>query len=111
MTSALLVGTRKGAFVLTTDDRGSWSISEPMFLGHICQHLVLDPRDQRTLLLAASTGHLGPTVFRSNDLGASWQEARIARQIAVRNRFMVCSRGPERRDRTSHAELSHLLML
>ncbi len=75
MTSVLLVGTRKGAFVATSTDRGTWSVSEPMFLGHICQHLVLDPRDGRTLLLAASTGHLGPTVFRSTDLGATWQES------------------------------------
>src|SRR3954467_6726779 len=75
MTSALLVGTRKGAFVMTSTDRGAWSISEPMFLGHICSHVVLDPRDGRTLVMAASTGHLGPTVFRSTDLGASWQEA------------------------------------
>ena len=37
-------------------------------------HLVLDPRDRRTLLMAARTGHLGPTVFRSTDLGASFKE-------------------------------------
>ena len=35
-----------------------------------------DPRDLRTLLLAARTGHLGPTVFRSQDSGRTWQEAR-----------------------------------
>ncbi|HVL34481.1 MAG TPA: glycosyl hydrolase, partial [Burkholderiales bacterium] len=37
--------------------------------------LVLDPRDRRTLLAAASTGHLGPTIYRSTDLGRSWKEA------------------------------------
>jgi photosystem II stability/assembly factor-like uncharacterized protein len=37
---------------------------------------VLDPRDGRTLLLAAVTGHLGPTVFRSTDGGRRWTEAR-----------------------------------
>jgi photosystem II stability/assembly factor-like uncharacterized protein len=47
-----------------------------MFLGQIAQHMVLDPRDRQTLLLASSTGHLGPTVFRSTDMGRSWQEAR-----------------------------------
>jgi photosystem II stability/assembly factor-like uncharacterized protein len=36
---------------------------------------VLDPRDGRSLLAAVRAGHLGPTVFRSEDLGASWQEA------------------------------------
>jgi len=73
---SLLVATRKGAFVLSSDDaRRSWTIDGPHFLGHIANHLVLDPRDRRTLLLAARTGHLGPTVFRSRDRGKSWHEA------------------------------------
>jgi photosystem II stability/assembly factor-like uncharacterized protein len=38
-------------------------------------HLVLDPRDGRTLLAAARTGHLGPTIFRSTDGGKRWKEA------------------------------------
>ena len=72
----LLVGTRKGVWILVGDsERRGWSVGGPMFLGHIANHLVLDPRDRRTLLLGASTGHLGPTVFRSTDLGLSWQEA------------------------------------
>ena len=36
---------------------------------------MLDPRDGRTLLAAAKTGHLGPTVFRSTNLGRTWKEA------------------------------------
>lgn len=71
----LLIGTRKGLWILATDDRRTWSVSEPHFFGHIVQHAVLDPRDQRTLLVATSTGHLGPTVMRSSDLGATWTEA------------------------------------
>src|SRR5690349_1309695 len=73
---ALLVATKKGAFVLRSDKaRRSWKQSEPMFLGSQVHHVVLDPRDRRTLLLAARTGHLGPTVFRSTDLGKHWKEA------------------------------------
>ncbi len=72
----LLVGTRKGAWLLAADAaRRTWAITPPMFLGHIVQHLVLDPRDGRTLLLASKTGHLGPTVFRSTDLVVTWTEA------------------------------------
>jgi photosystem II stability/assembly factor-like uncharacterized protein len=37
--------------------------------------VVLDPRDRKTMLLAARTGHLGPTVFKSTDLGKHWKEA------------------------------------
>ena len=72
----LVIGTRKGAWLLSGDAaRGSWRETEPMFLGHIVQHAMMDPRDQRTLLLATRTGHLGPTIFRSQDLGQTWDEA------------------------------------
>src|SRR6516164_284633 len=74
--SLVLVATRKGAWLLHGDGaRKSWRADGPHFLGHIIHHLVLDPRDGKTLLAAASTGHLGPTIFRSTDLGRSWQEA------------------------------------
>ena len=72
----LLVATRKGAWLYHGDAaRQTWRVDGPHFLGHIINHLVLDPRDGRTMLAAAKTGHLGPTIFRSTDLGQSWQEA------------------------------------
>lgn len=72
----LLVGTRKGAFFYRSDRRRSrWTLSRVHFFGSIVHHCVLDPRDGQTLLVAARTGHLGPTVFRSTDGGASWTEA------------------------------------
>ncbi len=74
--SVLLVGTRKGVFVASSDDaRSEWALSEPMFLGHIANHIVLDPRDGKRMVLGVSTGHLGPTVFHSDDLGKTWTEA------------------------------------
>ena len=74
---ALLIGTRKGAFILRGDrTRRTWKLSGPIFLGHIVHHLVLDPRNRRTILMAARTGHLGPTVFRSTDFGKTWKEAK-----------------------------------
>ena len=79
----VLVATRKGAFVLHADAaRETFRIEGPHFLGHVVHHVVLDPRDRRTLLLAARTGHLGPTVFRSADFGASWREAEHPPQFA-----------------------------
>ena len=72
----LLIGTRKGAFTLTSDrTRRTWKLSAPIHLGHIIHHVVADPRDRRTILMAASTGHLGPTIFRSTDRGKTWKEA------------------------------------
>ncbi len=73
----LLVATRKGAWIYRGDAaRKDWRTDGPHFLGQIINHLVLDPRDGRTLLAAASTGHLGPTIFRSTDFGKSWKEAK-----------------------------------
>ena len=72
----VLVATRKGAWLYHGDAaRRTWRADGPHFLGHIISHLMLDPRDGRTLLAAAKTGHLGPTIFRSTDLGRSWKEA------------------------------------
>jgi hypothetical protein len=73
---AVLVATRKGAWLFHGDAaRRTWRADGPHFLGHTISHLVLDPRDRRTLLAAAKTGHLGPTIFRSTDRGRSWKEA------------------------------------
>jgi hypothetical protein len=72
----VLVGTRKGLFILESDAaRRAWRVDGPHFLGQIVNHAVIDPRDGRTLLAAVRAGHLGPTVYRSLDFGASWKEA------------------------------------
>jgi photosystem II stability/assembly factor-like uncharacterized protein len=71
----LLVGTRKGLFMLSTKDRRQWHLSEPKYLGHIAQHVVADPRQPSVMLMASATGHLGPTVYRSLDAGETWSEA------------------------------------
>src|SRR5260221_9788446 len=64
----LLVATRKGLWQLHTDvARRTWRLAGPQFLGHIVHHCVADPRDTKTMLAAARTGHLGPTIFRSQD--------------------------------------------
>lgn len=72
----VLAATRKGAWFFHADARRrSWKADGPHFLGHTITHVQLDPRDGRTLLAAAKTGHLGPTIFRSTDLGRRWKEA------------------------------------
>jgi hypothetical protein len=73
----LLVATRKGAFLFHGDPaRRQWRLDGPHLLGNVINHLVLDPRDGFTMLMAAKTGHLGPTVYRSTDRGKTWQEAK-----------------------------------
>jgi photosystem II stability/assembly factor-like uncharacterized protein len=72
----VLVATRKGLFILGGDKaRRAWTIDGPHFLGQVVNHAVLDPRDGRTLLAAVKAGHLGHTVFRSGDLGKTWEES------------------------------------
>ncbi|MBT9597016.1 MAG: glycosyl hydrolase, partial [Vitreoscilla sp.] len=64
------MATRKGAWIFHGDARRkAWVADGPHFLGHTISHVQLDPRDGRTLLAAAKTGHLGPTIFRSTNLG------------------------------------------
>jgi hypothetical protein len=72
----VLVATRKGAWLFHSDTkRKTWTADGPHFLGHTITHMVLDPRDGRSLLAAAKTGHLGPTIFRSTNMGRTWKEA------------------------------------
>ena len=71
----VLVGTRKGLFVLLADaKRQKWRAEGPHFLGQIVNHAVLNPKTG-TMLVAARAGHLGPTVLRSTDAGKNWKEA------------------------------------
>ena len=71
----VLVGTRKGLFVLIGDaKRQKWCAEGPHFLGQIVNHAVLNPATG-TMLVAARAGHLGPTIFRSTDSGKNWKEA------------------------------------
>jgi len=76
MALQLYIATRKGFWTAKAGaDRRTWSLHGPTYLGQQCHHLVLDPRDSRTLLLASRQWHLGPTVFRSTDGGETWKEA------------------------------------
>jgi photosystem II stability/assembly factor-like uncharacterized protein len=76
MSERIWIGTRKGVFSLRRKPRSTaWQLVGPVFLGHTIHHIVQDPRDPKCLLMAAKTGHLGPTVYRSTDWGRSWQES------------------------------------
>ena len=74
---ALVIATRKGLWIMKSDTaRKSWKLDGPKFLGQIINHAVLDPRDKRTMLVSASTGHLGPTLYRSTDAGRTFKEVK-----------------------------------
>ena len=70
----VLVGTRKGAFILESDgQRQNWSISEPHFAGWEIYHLKASPVDPNRLYASQSTGWHGQLIQRSNDGGQTWE--------------------------------------
>ena len=68
----LLIGTRKGCFVLESDDRRDWSMRGPYCDGWPIYHAVHDGESGSIYAAAASEWH-GSGVWRSGDLGESWQ--------------------------------------
>ena len=70
----VLVGTRKGAFVLTSDGkRQRWDISGPHFGGWEIYHLKGSPADPNRLYASQSSGWFGQVIQRSNDGGRTWE--------------------------------------
>jgi len=69
----VLVGTRKGAFVLTSDEgRRDWSVAGPHFAGWETYHLKGSPIDPDRIWAAPSGGWFGQVIQRSLDGGRSW---------------------------------------
>ena len=70
----VLVGTKKGAFVLTSDGkREQWDVSAPHFAGWEMYHLKGSPADPNRLYASQTSGWFGQQVQRSDDGGKTWQ--------------------------------------
>ncbi len=70
----VLVGTRKGAFVLTSDGkRERWDVSGPHFGGWEIYHLKGSPVDPNRLYASQSSGWFGQLIQRSDDGGKTWE--------------------------------------
>ena len=77
----VLVGTQKGAFILTSDaKRQQWNISGPHFAGWEIYHINGSPVDPNRIYASQSTGWFGQVIQRSNDGGKTWE--------AVSNQFV-----------------------
>ena len=69
----VLVGTRKGAFVLAADgNRDKWDVSGPFFSGWEVYHVKGSPADQNRLYASQSSGWSGQVMQRSDDGGKTW---------------------------------------
>jgi photosystem II stability/assembly factor-like uncharacterized protein len=70
----VLVGTRKGAFVLSSDGkRERWEIGGPYFAGWEIYHVKGSPADPNRLYASQSSGWFGQLIQRSNDGGTTWE--------------------------------------
>ena len=70
----VLVGTRKGAFVLTSDGkREVWDIKGPFFGGWEIYHVKGSPVDRNRIFASQSTGWFGQLIQRSDDGGTTWE--------------------------------------
>jgi hypothetical protein len=70
----VLVGTRKGAFILTSDARRQrWDVSGPHFAGWEIYHIKGSPADPDRLYASQSSDWFGQVIHRSNDGGKNWE--------------------------------------
>ena len=71
----VLVGTRKGAFILTADGkRDHWDVSGPHFAGWAMYHLKGSPADPNRLYASQTSGWFGQIIQRSDDGGKTWHQ-------------------------------------
>ena len=70
----VLVGTRKGAFVLSSDGkRKTWEVAGPHFPGWEIYHLKGSPADPNRIYASQTSGWFGQVIQRSDDGGKSWE--------------------------------------
>src|SRR3954471_11307405 len=70
----VLVGTRKGAFTLTSDGkRQNWEVAGPHFAGWELYHLKGSPVDPNRIYASQTSGWFGQIIQRSDDGGQTWQ--------------------------------------
>ncbi len=70
----VLVGTRKGAFILTADGkRRQWDVSGPHFAGWEIYHMKGSPVEPDRLYASQSSGWFGQVIQRSSDGGQTWE--------------------------------------
>ena len=70
----VLVGTHKGAFILTSDGkREKWEVNGPLFTGWEIYHLKGSPVDPNRIYASQTSGWFGQVIQRSNDGGKTWE--------------------------------------
>jgi photosystem II stability/assembly factor-like uncharacterized protein len=71
----VLVGTRKGAFILTSDGkREKWEVNGPHFAGWEIYHMKGSPADANRIYVSQTSGWFGQIIQRSDDGGKTWHQ-------------------------------------
>ena len=71
----VLIGTRKGLVTARSADRRAWTVEPLQFANKDVYAVALDTRrDPPRLFAGVGTGHWGPLLAHSDDLGATWNE-------------------------------------
>ena len=79
----VLVGTKKGAFIITSDGkRSTWSVSGPHFAGWEIYHIKGSPVDPERIYASQTSSWFGQIIQRSNDGGKTWEQPASAGEPA-----------------------------
>ena len=71
----VLVGTRKGAFILTSDGkRQKWDVTGPLFAGWEVYHMKASPVDPNRIFASQTSSWFGQIIQRSDDGGKTWHQ-------------------------------------
>ena len=71
----VLVGTAKGAFILSSDGkRNKWDIQGPLFAGWTVYHMKGSPVDPNRIYASQCSDWFGQVIQRSNDGGKTWDQ-------------------------------------
>ena len=107
----VLVGTKKGAFVLTSDGkRENWEVSGPHFAGWEIYHVKGSPVDPNRIYASQTSGWFGQIIQRTDDGGKTWhqpgyavgQDPPIAWPAKAPNRFVYDASAETGKPLTTH---------
>lgn len=89
----LFISTSKGAFLYYSDpDRRHWDVNGPHFLGSKVYHLILDYRDNKTLIASTQSFNNDSIIYISKNLGRSWEPANSIPDLT--NNDYICHLSP-----------------
>lgn len=89
----VLVGTRKGAFILSSDGaRKSWDVSGPHFAGWEIYHVKGSAADPNRIYASQSSSWFGQQIQRSDDGGKSWEAHSLSLPVNMQRKHMLCCR-------------------